>query len=295
MSNIKYLYTNGASFTQGFGLSDIKNERHSAILAKHYGWEDYNYAMIAGSNERIVRTTLNWLAGNKNKVDETFYLIGICPLERFELYFKTKNMFLQCGNDLISFLEGREELEQDSFAEYAEIGKTFWKNYLIHFFTEEMIVMKTLQNIILLQSVFKSIGAPHLFYNAQISCLDYRNEKMLPRNSPFNSRIDWSDKLSVLKSINLKDRKYESKVQKNLTEDLKWSGNYINDLIDLKYFYTGDHTSYEEFCMSVNRNKTTNGVLDFWVSEDDGHPNAKYNKLWAEELLPYIEEIINDV
>ena len=68
----------------GAYLSDT--ERLSALFAKKYNAEDINLAKEGGSNDRIVRKITNWFVGNKDKLDETLFLIGLTEPQRFEIY-----------------------------------------------------------------------------------------------------------------------------------------------------------------------------------------------------------------
>ena len=92
---MKYLVSNGCSFTEGTGLvpsppgqysvainlEDIKFEktvkpyRYSGILSKKLGIEDINLSRGGASNERIFGTTIDWIEENIEKCNDTLFVI----------------------------------------------------------------------------------------------------------------------------------------------------------------------------------------------------------------------------
>ena len=64
------LYTNGCSFTWGDELSD-RNLRFAGLLANKFNCQLVDNSMCGASNERILRTTLDYLQ-NPFQIDHIF-------------------------------------------------------------------------------------------------------------------------------------------------------------------------------------------------------------------------------
>lgn len=96
-----YLYTNGCSWTYGGGLNldkpEQKNLRLINVWPHHLGKilnckNVLNLAQGCGSNQRIFRTTLNWLINTPREIlDNTIAVIQWTEWSRFELYLPNKH------------------------------------------------------------------------------------------------------------------------------------------------------------------------------------------------------------
>ncbi len=82
----KYLYTNGCSYTEGCGLDNQTEERYSKILSNRLGIEDINQSDGGGSNQRIFRTTFDWISQNLNKLKDTLFVIQLSYPVRNEIW-----------------------------------------------------------------------------------------------------------------------------------------------------------------------------------------------------------------
>ena len=59
------LFTNGCSFVVGHELKDLTRiDRFSNLVAKHFGWFDWNEGKVGAGNGRIMRTTINSILQN---------------------------------------------------------------------------------------------------------------------------------------------------------------------------------------------------------------------------------------
>jgi hypothetical protein len=87
---IKYLYSNGCSYTEGYGLENPKEQRYSKILADSLGAEDINESLGGESNQRIYRKTFDWISNNKSKLDDTLFVIQLSYPVRNEIWFSKK-------------------------------------------------------------------------------------------------------------------------------------------------------------------------------------------------------------
>ena len=86
--NIKHIYTNGCSYTAGHGLENEIEERYSKFLADKFGAEDINQSEGGGSNQRIFRTTLDWISENQDKLKDTVFVIQLTYPVRNEIWCK---------------------------------------------------------------------------------------------------------------------------------------------------------------------------------------------------------------
>ena len=77
------LYTNGCSFTWGDELSD-RNLRFAGLLANKFDCELIDDSMCGASNERILRTTLDYLQ-NPNTDLENLIVIWLIYLRMVHL------------------------------------------------------------------------------------------------------------------------------------------------------------------------------------------------------------------
>ena len=100
MKDYKYLVANGCSFVQGSGLHDllpnwpVKNVegRFSDVLSKKLNCQEINIAAGGAGNDKIVRTTFEWVEQNKEKLD-TLIILGLSDWARKEIWVNEKNMY----------------------------------------------------------------------------------------------------------------------------------------------------------------------------------------------------------
>jgi len=138
---IKNIVSCGCSYVAGCGCSTPLQERLSALFAKKYNAEDINFAIDGGSNDRSVRKITNWVVENKNKLDETLFLIGVTQPQRFEIY--------------THIWKGGRHLR------YAEL---FTVNSDL--LNAKMGVKTTLRNILLLTTVFEKYNCKYIIFDA---------------------------------------------------------------------------------------------------------------------------------
>ena len=79
------LYTNGCSFTWGDELSN-RNSRYASLLANKLNCELVDNSMCGASNERILRTTLDYLQDPKTDLENLIVVIGWSGISRTEIY-----------------------------------------------------------------------------------------------------------------------------------------------------------------------------------------------------------------
>ena len=137
---IKNIVSCGCSWIYGSGCYRRDTQRLSVLFAKKYNAEDINFAIDGGSNDRIVRKITNWVVENKNKLDETLFLIGVTQPQRFEIY--------------------DEDEKGGRYIRYAEL---FTVNSDL--LNAKMGVKTTLRNILLLTTLFEKYNCKYIIFD----------------------------------------------------------------------------------------------------------------------------------
>lgn len=104
------LYTNGCSWTWGGGLHDLFKRKDGTIDDEYrlkLLWPGHlsrlikadkvvNLAAACGSNQRIVRTTIDWISKqNKSDLENTVAVIQFSEWNRFEKYIPLSNNYFE--------------------------------------------------------------------------------------------------------------------------------------------------------------------------------------------------------
>ena len=172
--NMKYLYVNGCSMSDGSCLKkydkervkklDYVNndnwdigfdERWSKLLSKKLEIEEINEAQHGGSNDRIIRMTIDWCSNNKSKLKDTLFVIGWTSFNRFEFWDNFLNRFVQVSNGEPTHNDRDDKRLQLYVNQY-------WKERHNDLETYD----KLLRKVISLQSFFKSNNLSFLFVDA---------------------------------------------------------------------------------------------------------------------------------
>jgi hypothetical protein len=135
-------------------LRQIDIYRHTkawpGVLGQHLGATIINDAAPGGSNQRIVRTTLEWLARNhgtiRQKPEEVVVVIGFTESCRYEFHDDAAGRWTSIGPNFVHFPESLLKAYYGRFHsdKASEIG--FW------------------QDIIHLQTLLDRLGVRHLFF-----------------------------------------------------------------------------------------------------------------------------------
>ena len=146
---INYIYANGCSYVAGAGLishtkkklNDLKYYLKTSVhlLAEELNCEYFNDAKGGGSNQRIVRTTIDWLLENKDKWNEVLVLIGWTGFFRYEIQQGKKWIPINTEESEIEFLGSKIPTTD------------FWKLYLKAFNDAEAMYSRYLDLILYLQ------------------------------------------------------------------------------------------------------------------------------------------------
>ena len=118
---IKRIVSNGCSWMEGMGVTSQDGQggrlqhRLSALFAKRYSAKDINLSLHGGSNDRILRTTIDWFTKNKTlNHNETFVLVGLTQPDRTEMYYNETNSYIKIrASDMEYWKENFSENHED--------------------------------------------------------------------------------------------------------------------------------------------------------------------------------------
>jgi len=109
MKNSKYLVVNGCSFSvnphEAYHVQNtfaskkdyydyVFPKRYSTVLADKLNFEEVNISTSGSSNDRIFRTTYDWIQENKEKVKDTLFVIGLTDSLRKDLWSNFKQEYI---------------------------------------------------------------------------------------------------------------------------------------------------------------------------------------------------------
>jgi len=140
---MKYLFSNGCSFLQNRTAKGLTLNAGSE-LASELGLEHINYAKGGRGNDRIIATTKAFFSRNKDKMKDTFALIGWSASLRIDYLCNKKPAWMSVKFD--------EELSV-----YQKRGGIDVKSHL---------AMRHINHILCLQDFFKINKIPYLMYNS---------------------------------------------------------------------------------------------------------------------------------
>jgi len=264
---IKYIVSCGCSWIYGSGCKDRLTQRVSTLFAKKYNAEDINMAKDGGNNDRSVRKIVDWAIQNKDKLDETIFLLGLSSVERYDLWDEERGCYAGgCydedrpddpfeGKDNHNFLSGRTE---------RLMGKYHYNTLRDY--------DRTFRNVIYLMGVLDSLNCKYLIFD----CISWTRPNLPSREDYVGEEITW---------------KYDDYIEK-----LRYviDNPLYQEILTHKNFYSKQ--CWAEFCSP--RGKGLFAAEDKRMAIgapkgydlDWGHPNEKSNKLWFEILTNYAEE-----
>ena len=255
----KYLVTNGCSFVAGDGYTSRSFKpphRFSTLLSEKLKCKDINLAQTGASNDRIVRTTFDWIENNKDKCKDTLLILGLTDVSRMELYLNEVNLYVDShlsslGDNQPGQMIADTEKEHITSSQKG-MGKVVkWLMfYLEYFYSDRNRVEKFKRELILLLSYLKEHKVDVIIFNSL----------GLPQ-----------------------DDKDNAKYSKKITDYLKENTNFLS----FKYNYYGkpyDNETIDSWNVYLSRNR---GVRD-WIAPD-GHPGKESHKWLSTYIYDYIK------
>ena len=275
---MKYLFVNGCSFTYGDELKNKFEERWSYIISKRLNLEEINIAHDGASNDRILRSTIDWISYNTDKLKDTFFVIGWTGPERWEEWL---------DKDISEFnVQGYKP--NCKLVEYGRGGKY----YMLNFYHPAIRMLEAYRTILTLQQILKSYNCKFLFFSALEKIWDFNDEDSFP--------IEERSRLNLTNDANKSGR--ERKRQPYLRFESEELKDYVVDtwecvpsktsLRDPKYYYLVDN--YKNILNLLDKEKYINQVFDLETKNRalKGHPSKGDHKDWADILYSNIKNEI---
>ena len=288
---IKYIVSCGCSWIYGSGCKDRLTQRVSTLFAKKYNAEDINMAKDGGNNDRSVRKIVDWAIQNKDKLDETIFLLGLSSVERYDLWDEVRGCYaggcyeedrpddldisnegwrngwtLDMGNDHHMMISGRTE---------RLMGKYHWNTLRDY--------DRTFRNVIYLMGVLDSLNCKYLIFD----CIGWTRP-----NIPSKKDFVGSEEVDIGSHGPRWDYNAYIKLLRYVIDNPLYQ-----EILTHKNFYSKQ--CWSEFCSPRGKGlfaaedemmKLSAAESNSKYNPDWGHPNAKSNKLWFEILTNYIEE-----
>lgn len=233
MKKYDLLCVNGCSFTYGTGIfprGEIESLRFSRLLSDELNCEEYNISKAGGSNQRIIRTTFNYL-NNFHKDDNILFIIGLTGWARDEVYFNLDEQFYQMyfhPNKIKSKSLFSKRLPFDLYDVTFDEGKRFLEVFCKYFQNEEVFLERHIRELIMLQSHIKQVlpNSDMIVFNSLL----YNVSDKMKRNFnwfEFDDAENWI-KYCIKNKIKGDNTHPSAEAHKLITKDLK---GYIDEKI----------------------------------------------------------------
>jgi hypothetical protein len=166
---MKTLFANGCSWTYGGGLDSVV--AHTPHVTWPYQLKELlefdncvNLAEGCGSNQRTIRTTINWLLSqDKDTLKNTTAVIQWTELSRYEYYYPPGNTYLDIEKNWVKVKAG---LVLGDFITEAERQKEL-KNSIYRYetYTDLEGLYTHLSHLETLHSLFNQYGVKYYYWN----------------------------------------------------------------------------------------------------------------------------------
>ena len=166
------LLSNGCSWVNGAGLPNREIQRWSYHLSKKLNMEDINISSEGGSNDGILRTTIEWLKENKDKFSDVLVVIGWTQMTRTEFFNDVIGKWE--NQNFVSFGDSETDKTTEKFYEkqskhmlrHTELSPNheWWKVYLKYYFSMEQRYNSFFNSVLYSQSIFKSFGIDYIYF-----------------------------------------------------------------------------------------------------------------------------------
>lgn len=184
MCEVDFLYANGCSWTAGHGVQDdpLLNdiEPHlrwnqlpvhawPAYMAKLLNVEHINHAQGAGSNKRMIRTTIDWLHRYpKEKYSSLLVVLGWTTVDRNEFYIKE-----DAEHQGWCMTNSSQKVSDFGHPLVPKFSKSFmnrvdnWqKDYLTTIFNNRANYTYFFQEMWLMSNLLENLGIKYIFFNS---------------------------------------------------------------------------------------------------------------------------------
>lgn len=154
------MYVAGDAHDDEKQVAKSRLNRFSKKLSEKLNCEEINLSTSGGSNQRIFRTTFDWIQKNKEKVKDTLFVIGLSGPARVDLYSKHENRYI-CGQPFYSGPSVKLIAEKMGCSVDEVWG---WVNFKINYTYEEKEVIKEIKRECI--TFNKYVDGNAIFFNA---------------------------------------------------------------------------------------------------------------------------------
>lgn len=199
MKKFKYLVVNGCSYSAGANMyedqTNIKEKteknRFSKLLSNKLNCQEINLSKPGASNGRIFRTTFDWIQNNKEKVDNTLFVIGITGLTRLDLFSNKSKEFITT-----TYLSDRKDILKELTESLGCSLNEFlnWRNFQIEYLMNQNTIRKHTERECILLDNF--VNGNVVFFNAISSAdVSIKSLKFLEFYNESEKRVvlDWQN------------------------------------------------------------------------------------------------------
>jgi len=256
----KYLFTNGDSWTWGQGLQEDQPDHKPRgqwpdVVGEELNLDVINISECGSSNERICRTTIEWVCGNLDKIKDTLFIIGWTVSDRWEWWDNFENDWTKCyahhGGDTLTY----------------RMDKKWWTEFYTRFFDIRNGTYKSILQIVMLQSFLKQYNCKYLFFQG------------------FGTHL--FNKKNIQGDIEVPADGYMTKVGSEHTpHDLKVFKSLLNQF-DFNNIITKDeYDSMDNFLRYKYGEDSYNEAME----KVHGHPNRESHRVWGLEICKLVQD-----
>tara|TARA_R110002012_G_scaffold114862_1_gene261692 strand:+ start:176 stop:925 length:750 start_codon:yes stop_codon:yes gene_type:complete len=219
---INQIVSCGCSFLYGIGCYE-QNHTLGKLMAKKLNAEHIDLSLCGGSNDRIIRKIIDWAIENKNQLKNTFFLIGITDISRYESWDELLQRYAQGDAREADVPNNMSDLHRIAEDQLLTKVKRMYYKYL---HSNKSDLDRTLRNIILLTSFFEKHGSKYIIFNS-MGDLKKMSKGHRFFNEVFNNKNYYSDE-AWYESLFPKGRGMISAEDKRM-EELNMGINYKED------------------------------------------------------------------
>jgi|694.fasta_scaffold56004_5 hypothetical protein len=213
---IDFLYTNGCSWTAGNGIeqdplfSELPvHERWEKltqlswpnILAQRLGVPCQNDALGAASNQRMVRTTIDFLQNYKGDPSKLFIVLGWTTVDRNEIFLQEedKSGWILFNSTQPVSSPGAHWLHGFSDKFFKRVD-SWQKDYLIYIYSSYERYHEFFKELYLMKNLMENLGVKWVFFNT----LRWRNFSFFWTRTPqFDPEKEFEKQIQNLRCPNM--------------------------------------------------------------------------------------------
>lgn len=218
MTNKKYLYTNGCSWSAGDGiqfdpaLSNLDIQTKSSMM-RSLNWpsvlsglmnrELINNSVGAGSNKRMVRTTCDYLQSlDQETLKNTFVVLGWTTVDRNELLLDDGVNNQWCMFNVTQPISSHKPSLDKVFLEKVD---KIQKDYVDYIVNSRMNYTYFFQEMFLMSNLLENLGVDYIFFSS-LPWRRYATDTTNNVENEFSTQISSLKKRCILNTRDCDDR-----------------------------------------------------------------------------------------